>query len=267
VDKEQADRVWKIRDKIQILEGLKDQILRLFDLLDEFDAATRTIWGEDTKEGYYNVVVAWELLNSCHGAGSEECQQYAIRARNTIEVAEAKVKQVASELDVVQTGEAAQLGADWTKAFETCQQELLVELEPFTEPEEIHPPPDRVIKVSDTVFHLPCSVCGKVSVVVQATVPQWSDKEQLVVSGICAQQGFDLAFASRAFSRLDAGDLHGLHALVQEAGNFPGIDAYCPECDAIYCREHYNAEEEYDEGFYDDTHGTCPRGHRRMIDD
>jgi hypothetical protein len=131
----------------------------------------------------------------------------------------------------------------------------------------MHPPLERVVKVSNSEYNLPCSVCGKVSFVVQITVPPWGDAEKLVISGICAQQAFDLDFASRAFLLLDAGDLRGLYALVQEAGNFPGIDAYCPECDAIYCREHYNAEEEYDEGFYDDTHGTCPRGHRRMIDD
>jgi hypothetical protein len=46
-----------------------------------------------------------------------------------------------------------------------------------------------------------------------------------------------------------------------------GIDAFCPECDAIYCHSHYRTQVVEDEGFYDCTYGTCPRGHRRMIDD
>ncbi|MFX1280585.1 MAG: hypothetical protein ACFFA3_14505 [Promethearchaeota archaeon] len=46
-----------------------------------------------------------------------------------------------------------------------------------------------------------------------------------------------------------------------------GVDAYCPECDNIYCWEHYNAKEEYDDGFYDCTNDECPKGHKRIIDD
>jgi hypothetical protein len=45
------------------------------------------------------------------------------------------------------------------------------------------------------------------------------------------------------------------------------VDAYCPECDKIYCWEHYNAKEEYDGGFYDCTYGEYPKSHKRMIDD
>ena len=47
---------------------------------------------------------------------------------------------------------------------------------------------------------------------------------------------------------------------------------YCPECDATYCRQHWVIQLTFedDEGFpgwYDCAHGTCPRGHRRLIDD
>jgi len=49
--------------------------------------------------------------------------------------------------------------------------------------------------------------------------------------------------------------------------SYEGIDAYCPECDRIYCWNHYKLEEEWDEGFYDCTYGECPKGHKRMIDD
>lgn len=42
----------------------------------------------------------------------------------------------------------------------------------------------------------------------------------------------------------------------------------CPKCNAVYCRKHWQPiEPEMDEGFYDATYGTCPRGHRVMLDD
>ena len=28
--------------------------------------------------------------------------------------------------------------------------------------------------------------------------------------------------------------------------SYEGLDAYCPECDKIYCWEHYNATEEWE---------------------
>ena len=46
-----------------------------------------------------------------------------------------------------------------------------------------------------------------------------------------------------------------------------GIGAYCPRCDKAYCRFHYDLSEEWDQGFYDCTYGTCPEGHRRIVDD
>ncbi len=46
-----------------------------------------------------------------------------------------------------------------------------------------------------------------------------------------------------------------------------GLDAYCPDCDKVYCRLDYNVDEKWDEGFYDCTYGTCPQGHRRLLDD
>ena len=42
---------------------------------------------------------------------------------------------------------------------------------------------------------------------------------------------------------------------------------WCPECPAPYCHRHWVTEEVMDEGFYDCTYGTCPSGHRTMVDD
>lgn len=45
---------------------------------------------------------------------------------------------------------------------------------------------------------------------------------------------------------------------------------YCPECDRSYCKNHWFVNIEFDDdfpGWYDCAYGTCPEGHRRMIDD
>jgi hypothetical protein len=42
---------------------------------------------------------------------------------------------------------------------------------------------------------------------------------------------------------------------------------YCPDCELNYCSGHWDANVIFDETFYDYTMGTCPNGHRYMIDD
>ncbi|MFX0034569.1 MAG: hypothetical protein ACFE9I_02875 [Candidatus Hermodarchaeota archaeon] len=58
-----------------------------------------------------------------------------------------------------------------------------------------------------------------------------------------------------------------VHNFLKKYHTHEGLDAYCPEYNKIYCWEHYNAREEFDDGFYDYTYGECPEGHKRMIDD
>ncbi len=46
---------------------------------------------------------------------------------------------------------------------------------------------------------------------------------------------------------------------------------YCPQCARVYCRKHWHIEVQFDDdglpGWYDCTYGTCPQGHRRIVDD
>jgi len=59
----------------------------------------------------------------------------------------------------------------------------------------------------------------------------------------------------------------------QDSAVLAGVDAEyanfrCPACGENYCRDHWvDVIPEIDEGFYDATFGTCPRGHRVMLDD
>ncbi|MFX1478459.1 MAG: hypothetical protein ACFFCI_10020, partial [Promethearchaeota archaeon] len=76
-----------------------------------------------------------------------------------------------------------------------------------------------------------------------------------------------ITLAEKLFKLLQKKDLRGVHNFMKEHHTYEGLDAYCPECNKIYCWEHYNAKEEYDDSFYDCTMGICPKGHERMIDD
>lgn len=48
------------------------------------------------------------------------------------------------------------------------------------------------------------------------------------------------------------------------------IPFYCPICKASYCYKHWNVLEVFDsdfDGWYDCSYGTCPKGHKRLVDD
>ena len=42
---------------------------------------------------------------------------------------------------------------------------------------------------------------------------------------------------------------------------------YCPDCQRSYCDQHWTTQTRYDDGFYDQTIGWCPNGHRHKLDD
>lgn len=132
----------------------------------------------------------------------------------------------------------------------------------------------RVIKVSDKEYQLPCSVCGKIAVVFKFGIFEFYSEPKirgiLVYTGITHESrvlGRDAT--EKIFDWLEEDKISEVHSFVQDYATMEdGIDAYCPDCDKIYCRSHYDPREEYDEGWwYDCTYGTCPEGHTREIDD
>lgn len=49
--------------------------------------------------------------------------------------------------------------------------------------------------------------------------------------------------------------------------DWDGLDYYCPECDKIYCIDHYAIFPIFEDVFYDYSIGVCPFGHKREVDD
>ncbi|MHA1233624.1 MAG: hypothetical protein ACTSQL_00905 [Promethearchaeota archaeon] len=125
----------------------------------------------------------------------------------------------------------------------------------------------RIIKVSTSKYHLLCSVCGKISIGYRIGIGRFDEHESLIYTGITHSRSLRKELASELFGILKDENLLGVHQFMQKYHSQEGLDAYCPQCDNIYCWDHYKAREEYDDGFYDCTYGECPSGHRRMIDD
>ena len=60
-------------------------------------------------------------------------------------------------------------------------------------------------------------------------------------------------------------DVRALHSLDLEYAPF-----FCPQCDAIYCGDHWEKWDVFDEDephWHDSIRGRCPKGHERMLED
>ncbi|HSU16718.1 hypothetical protein [Longimicrobium sp.] len=109
-----------------------------------------------------------------------------------------------------------------------------------------------------------CAECGALAGRVEVVPSPTAGRHRLVLSiffSMWQEMPEDGRYA-RAIAAIDA---HDARTLWQ--GWFEWAPFFCPECDACYCRDHWRMEMDLDEGFFDCTWGTCPRGHRRMIED
>jgi hypothetical protein len=249
--------VWAIRDSIAVLEKTRDDIIALF-------GKENSMWVGDAKETYYSVVAAWEMLN---GSIREEKQDYATSCRRYLDVARSRMEQVASELETYETGDGLRLEAALRKAVEVCSKKIGDALEKHF-PRKAGKPEKPVVKLSEREFLLPCAVCGEAAAVFALRGGVSAKEEQLVFSGITHRQSINRRYAKAIFGLLEKADIDGVHNYTRKKGILEfGIDGYCPECKKMYCTQHYSAREFFDEGFYDYTEGTCPKGHTRIVDD
>ncbi|MFX0039551.1 MAG: hypothetical protein ACFFCY_09365 [Promethearchaeota archaeon] len=258
-----TEKVWEIRVSIQKLEDIKDEIIQHLSLLKKLDDSTRSIWVSDVKEFYYNIVSAWEMLRSSSNLEFKEIQ----KSKNFLYVARNQLSKIISELNIFQNNFSIKLIEEVENAFNECW-EAFFHMFKSVEIEMLAPKPsEMVITVSDLEYHLPCAVCGKIAVEFKIGYGRFDEKEALVFRGITHERSLSIKLAFEVFEKLIKRDLPGIHNFMKEYHSYEGLDAYCPECNKIYCWEHYDAKEEYDDGFYDCTYGVCPNGHKRMIDD
>lgn len=135
---------------------------------------------------------------------------------------------------------------------------------------------NKIVKVSDKEYRLPCSACRKTAVVFKIGRFIGEKDPVLVYQGITKEKSLGNEHTKKIFDWLEKGEISKIHSYLGKRreekgiGYFimeDGMDAYCPKCDKIYCKKHYSVVEIWDEDFYDYSEGTCPKGHKRIVDD
>lgn len=130
----------------------------------------------------------------------------------------------------------------------------------------------RVVAHGSREFHLRCDICGGLAALFFIGPPPFAfsseaRKEVLLCDGLTSLQNFPRELAEKVFPLLESGRVGEVHELLLPDTSGCGLDAWCPPCGKVYCRRHLRLEQVWDGSFYEETLGTCPRGHKRTVDD
>jgi hypothetical protein len=257
------ERIAKIKTIIQDLENVVNDIISALGSDNTLDQTYMEIAISNIKDCCYHLTMAWEMFNFKVSKGEIDLDD----SKGFLYTAKSRLTQSVSEFKILNNVRLPNLISHLKVVFEKCWDAFINEyktIEPLRKNEfSSH----VVIELSETMYQLPCSVCGRIAAEFKIGYGPFDNEESLVFRGITHGSSLRKDLSPILFEILRAKNLSGVHEFMKQYHCYEGLDAYCPECDKIYCWEHYNATEEWEEGFYDCTYGTCPEGHKRMIDD
>lgn len=244
---------------IELLEQLKERIIAAFHAGKDRDKDSVGMWSDDASHLY-------AIMASAREAIFRNPPDLPM-ARGLLAVATSYCEQVASELSALGSA-GTPLEKELRRLFRRSHDELSAQL-PKPAARDSNGPPQRVVRISDERCILPCSVCGMPAVLVYPANQEEKVLQGLICAGITKRFELKPPDPEKILAWLHAGDFLAFHLFLEKncAVAEDGLDAYCPGCDQIYCRIHYNASEVWESGFYDYSKGTCPKGHSRIIDD
>lgn len=112
-----------------------------------------------------------------------------------------------------------------------------------------------------------CQVCISVAATVELKAAPDNSKGMLIIEGFLGNstetiKGRTIQLVHQALSAHDARLLYSIDRL--------WAPFYCPQCERVYCVKHWIIVPVFDDdfpGWYDSSYGTCPKGHRRLVDD
>jgi len=260
--KDIKEEIWKIREFNDELEVIKDKIIKFYEIQQNLGDSTKKLWISDIKECYYSIISVWELIWGYNGEKDylESSKQYFYRTQSFC-------SQSKSELNTFKTEEATDLLSHLNITFDKCFKAYREILNILIPQKVTIKPIKKVIKVSNTEYQILCSICGELAVCFKIGKALFNNEKSLIYAGITHKSSLKKELSTELFNLLEQENFSTIHAFIKKYHVYEGLDAYCPECNDIYCWEHYNPVEEFDDGFYDCTYGTCPKGHRRIIDD
>jgi hypothetical protein len=123
-----------------------------------------------------------------------------------------------------------------------------------------------------------CAECGEIACVLRLT-PAGQPVNMGPPMGHTSYEADGVSldlFGGTAWRRLDGEAFGRLRAQIEadapDSLEIQRIDwelapFLCRKCEDVYCWADWKPSTVFDEGFYDETKGTCPHGHRQTIDD
>lgn len=266
--KNNQDKLETIDNSVQNMNKLIDNISNIWKERKNISESARSMWISDAKEAYYQLFSSYENLHACITSSDQKQQlNNAQSSKHFLMGAENGVKQTLSELKTIEDLKVKEIAMQWEQTFSDCKTRIESVLNQYLSKREIKPPETSVIQVNNEEFHLLCAICGEPGIIIKIGAKWYTQGRAVIYEGISKSTSLHINTAPEILALLKQQKIKELHRFMIQNLAFEGMDAYCPECDKIYCRNHYITEEEWDEGFYDCTFGTCPNGHRRLIDD
>jgi len=198
-EKKIKERIWKIRDYIQELENVKEGIIQFLQSRKKLDDVTKDLWISDVKSLYYNTVSAWEMLHSVPRGNL----QYLDKSKYFMHNARSLLAKIISEIKFFKVDLVLNLIKEVESSFEKCWSAFYDEFDILTPRIKDTKLIERVIKVSDSEYHLPCSVCGKISVECKIGFGRFDKQESLVYSGITHSRSINKSLANELFQSLN----------------------------------------------------------------
>ncbi len=215
------EKVWYIRTYIQKFEYLKDDIVNHLNSLNDFDDSTKKLWIADVKELYYNIVSAWEFL-----IHSKKIENKSINNSKTfLYIARNGLSKVISELNIFKSERSSNIINKAEQTFKECWDAFWEIFNIVYNNKEIISSVKSVIKVSDSIYQLLCSVCGKVAVEFRIGYGRFDEKESLVFRGITHEISLDLNLAKMLFRVLQEENLLAIHNFLKKYHTYEGLDA------------------------------------------
>ena len=126
-----------------------------------------------------------------------------------------------------------------------------------------------------TIATFRCDLCGQTIATAELVLAGTPHSDALASDSSAGTIVWD--FLGRNCERVSSEEYPAVQAALMEGSprslyqvNRLWVPFYCPACDRCYCLDHWDVEAVFDSdfaGWYDCSYGTCPQGHRRMIDD
>ena len=117
-----------------------------------------------------------------------------------------------------------------------------------------------MIAAPDGAPALACDACGK------PAMTFGTSKKGVLCSTLSPVNTVALVDSGSATGLVEAIAARNASMVVHLLNTRDGCHVYCPECDRVYCKEHYAIDAKWSGSWHEATEATCPLGHWREVE-